>query len=230
MPETVTIARRFQGVTGRGQGGHAAGLLTERVDGAATVDFFSPIPIERPLSVRHERDRWELVDGETLVLRARPYDGPISVPAPAGVPEAEAARRRAPLEDHRSVPDCFSCGTVVGTMQVHAGPLEGRPEHATPWTPPDWTAGPAGTVLDRFVWAAIDCPAGWRAASGSARGRSAVTGQMQASITGPIVPGHTYALVAWADEWKGRRVAAGTSLFDEEGTLLASSQSIWISV
>jgi hypothetical protein len=230
MSETVTIARRFQGVTGRGQGGHAAGLLTERIEGPAAVDFFNLIPIERPLAVRHDRDRWELVDGETLILRARPYHREIRVPGPATLEEAESARRRAPLEDHRRVPDCFSCGTAEGTMQVHAGPLQGRPEFATPWTPPAWTAGPDGVVLERYVWAAIDCPAGWRAATGAARGRPSVTGQMQASISGPILPDRTYALVAWADEWRGRRVAAGTSLYDEGGRLLASSQSIWISV
>jgi hypothetical protein len=231
MSETVSIDERFQGVTGQGQGGHAAGLLAERIDGQASADFFSPIPIGRSLTVHPGDGRFELVDAGTLVLRVRPTDNEIVVPAPATIDEAADAQTRSPVHRHAVVPDCYSCGTVAGTMAVHAGPLSGRPEFATTWTPPAWSADADGQVLDRHVWAATDCPAGWCAGSAEDGSfRLAVTGSMTAAMLGRVDAGVTYAIVAWAGPWKGRRVHAGTALFDAAGSCLAATTSTWIAL
>ncbi|HDH03148.1 MAG TPA: hypothetical protein ENH15_02755 [Actinobacteria bacterium] len=230
MAETITIPTRFQGVTGLGQGGYAAGLLAERIDGPATADFFNPIPLDRPLDLVRSNDRLELHDGPSLILRVRPFTGEIGTPEPVSIDDAEAARQRSPVHDHDVIPDCFSCGTIPDSMQVHAGPLPDRQDFATPWTPPEWAGNTNGIVADRYVWAAIDCPSGWRATTLSAKLLNAVTGQMRTKVTAPILTGQTYALVSWSDPWKGRRVKAGTALFDQNGTCLATSQAVWISI
>jgi len=231
MTETIIIERRFQGVSGQGQGGHTAGLLAERIEGTSVADFFSPIPLDTPLRVREHGRRLELIDGENLILRVRASDTDLPLSEPASVAEAAAAQRRSPVRRHPVVPDCYSCGTVDGTMQVHAGKLEGRAEFATTWTPPAWTADLHGNVLPRHVWAAIDCPSGWCAGTledGSFR--LAVTGSMAARLFTPVPSGETHVIVAWADDWKGRRVRAGSALFDRHGRRLAASTSTWIAL
>ena len=115
-------------------------------------------------------------------------------------------------------------------VQLQSAPLEGRMDFATTWTPPEWSAAADGSVLDRFVWAAIDCPSGWRAGSVGSEFRLAVTGEMRAEVYGPIQLGSTYALVAWAGDWRGRRVTAGTALFSEDRACLAASESMWVAV
>ncbi len=231
MAETITIDRRYQGVTGRGQGGYAAGLLAQRISGPARVDFFNPIPLNHPLEVRSSGERWELLNGDTLILRVRPHNGDLWAPAVATLEEAEAAMADSPVYRHRVVPDCYSCGTVATSMGVHPGPLPGRDEFATIWTPPPWAADSQGLVLAQHVWAATDCPGGWKAGTTEKGGfRLAVTGQMSMSLIGPVVEGRTYAIVAWSGEWKGRRVKAATALFDEYGTCLASTASTWIAL
>jgi len=228
--ETITIPTRFQGVTGLGQGGYTAGLLAERIEGPSTADFFNPIPLDRPLDLVESNGRLELHDGQTLILRVRAFSGTIRSADPVSIEDAEVARQRSPVYTTGAIPDCFSCGTIPESMGVHAGPLSDRQDFATSWTPPDWSNGEDGVVQDRYVWAAIDCPSGWRATTLGDELLQAVTGQMHTSITGTIVQGRTYALVTWSDPWKGRRVKTGTALFDASGTRLAASEAVWISI
>lgn len=231
MDEQLTIPSRFQGVQGKGQGGHAAGLLAEHIRGPATADFFVPIPLDRPLQLRGDDARLELLDGDALVLRVRARGENLAVPDPVTVADAADAQRRSPVWDHPMVSDCYSCGTVPGTMEVHPGPLTGKPGYATTWTPPEWAGDGAGQVLPRHVWAAIDCPAGWCAGmQDGGRFRPAVTGSMTVQVLGQVPMGLTYAISAWTEPWKGRRVSAGTALFDATGRCLAVSSSVWIAL
>lgn len=230
MKGPVTVEARFQGVAGRGQGGYSAGLIAEHLSGQVNATFHAPIPLDTPLEVEPAGSGWRLLQGDTLVLRARPSDKTIRPVEPVGLDEAARAKAQSPVYTHDVLPDCFSCGTRPGSMELHAGPLEGRSEHATTWVPPDWSVGPDGRTLPRFVWAALDCPAGWKAGTDGAGFRAAVTGEMWMELDHPVPAGQTYAVVAWSDPWQGRIVEAGTALFDGSGTCLARSQSMWIAV
>lgn len=230
MKGPVTIERRFQGVAGRGQGGYSAGLLAEHLSGQVSATFHAPIPLDAPLAIEPVGSGWRLMDDQTLVLRAKPSDRPIRRPEPAGLEQARKARSRSPVRTFDVLPDCFSCGTRAGSMELHAGPLDDRAEYATSWAPPDWSADGEGLVRPRFIWAALDCPAGWKAGTDGTGFRAAVTGEMWAQIHRPVPAEGTYAIVAWSDPWKGRMVQAGTALFDASGACLAESESMWIAV
>jgi hypothetical protein len=74
------------------------------------------------------------------------------------------------------------------------------------------------------VWAALDCPGYFAVADG----RLAVLGRMAAAIDAYPAIGATYVVLGWPIAREGRKLRAGTALFDAAGTLLARSQQTWI--
>ena len=229
MSNEITLSPRFQGATGKGHGGYVAGLMSEAIIGRATVDFSATIPLGRPLQITTTERATYLNDGDTAVLRIRPTTKDIHVPAPVTIEQALAAQARSPVHTFNTLPDCFSCGTGRDSMNVHAGPVDGRDVYATTWTPSPESSGGATTVaLPRYVWGAIDCPSGWIIGTSGEGFRMSVTGEMWAEVFAPVRVGVTHVLVAWGDTWRGRRANAGTSLFDADGTCLAAAQSMWI--
>ena len=65
--ETFTIAARFNGPPGSGNGGYVCGRIARHIRGASAVTLRAPPPLETPLRVTREGDRVALFDGETLL-------------------------------------------------------------------------------------------------------------------------------------------------------------------
>jgi len=98
---------------------------------------------------------------------------------------------------------------------------------ATPVTYPDWTA--SSHLVDReHLWAPVDCAAGYAVAFGGAD-RTPFTGWLTVDVHRGIEPGRGAVVVALAaPEWDGRKRAARSAMYTEDGELVVTSESLWI--
>lgn len=222
----ITVPQRFQGIDGIAQGGHIAGLVAGHLGDAVAITFRNPCPLDRPLDLIDGR----LLDGDTVILESAPA-GDISA-APDFVAWSDAVAAREWAEHQPGIPrvsHCFSCGSDPASLRVHAGRVDGSGIFATPLTHPRWTA-PEGTVEHRFLWAPVDCAAGWRVSLDD-RARPAVTGRLQVTVRTEVEPGTRLVVVADAEpEWNGRKRRARSAIYRDDGELVAAAESLWIAL
>lgn len=225
----LTIAERFNGPSGSGNGGYSAGLLAAELEGPAVVSLRSPVPLDRPLDLVREDGTVRAFDGETLVAEAEPAAAlTLDVPAPVAAAEARAAMRdySAPREGPFS--RCFVCGPArEDCMEVFASQVPGRDGLvATTWTPPAWSADADGVVRPEFVWAALDCPTYF-----AVYGREPVLGflvRQQVEIEAPIRVGVEHVVLAWPLAADGRKRSAGAAVLGPEGEQLARCGALMV--
>lgn len=210
------------------QGGHIAGLVADRLDHEVAVTFRAPCPLDEELSLDLIAGR--LVHGDTVILETTPDDTAPKPPAFVAWDAAVAARNWAEEQPSmQNVSTCFSCGSGPHSLRVHAGRVDGTTLYASPLVHPRWT-GPNGLVEHRFLWAPIDCAAGWRVAIGPGA-RPAVTGRLRVRVHRDVQPGDRLIVVADAEPgWDGRKKRARSAIYTEDGSLVAASESLWIAV
>jgi hypothetical protein len=218
---TVTIDRRYRGPLTSANGGYAAGLLGARLGAAAEVTLRRPPPLERALTVRRERDRLLLGDGDELVAEAIPGDPHVRPPVPPTAEEAEAAAAGVGPFGPPAFAECFVCGRRDdgSGLGIHPGPVPGRDRLvATTWVAHD--------VTPEVVWAAIDCPGAY-AAGDPGRGEI-VLGRMTARIDRLPEDGERCIVAGWPLGEDGRKLYAGTALYGASDEMLAVSRQVWI--
>lgn len=229
MTGGISIDPRFQGISGIGQGGHFAGLLAERRRAPTRVWFRAPIPLGRNMSLDEREETLVVRDGPTEIALAENAAVQTDPPPAVSLDEADQGRRWALRRRILRAEGCFSCGMGPESFRVHAGRVRGG-LFATPYTPPPWTAGPEGTVSDRFLWAALDCAAGWTVSLDGPT-TPAVTGWLAAEIATAVAPGTPLVVVAAAEDgWTGRKRMASSAAYTGDGTLVAKADSLWIAV
>jgi hypothetical protein len=108
--------------------------------------------------------------------------------------------------------------------------VDGRKVVAAPWTPGSALADEGGDVRREFVWAALDCPGAWSLFDGSGIDRAVVLGRLAARLLAPVRPGERCVIVGWPLGEDGRKLYAGTALFDEGGDLRALARATWIKI
>jgi hypothetical protein len=229
MTESITVAGRFNGPQGSGNGGYAGGLVAGLIDGPAEVSLRSPVPLDRPLTVSREGEEVRLLDGETLVAEAHP-GAAVDAEVPAVVTVAQARRAeeryRAPADGLFS--ECFVCGRArEDSFHVYAGELEDGSMVAATWTPPAWTAGEDGIVRPEFVWAALDCPTYFATHIGADLTISFLVRQ-NVTIHAPVLPDEEDVVIAWPIELDGRKRSAGAALLSEHGDVLATARALMV--
>lgn len=79
--QSLTIARRFRGPPGSGNGGYVCGLIGKRFRGAAEVRLLKPPPLNKPLALHQGDDKVQLLDGELII--AEGYQCQLDQVAPA---------------------------------------------------------------------------------------------------------------------------------------------------
>jgi hypothetical protein len=137
-----------------------------------------------------------------------------------------AGRYRGPAEGVFS--RCFVCGRArEDAFGVFAGEVEGRELVASPWTPPPWTADPAGQVLPEFVWAVLDCPMYFATHLGG-EPTASVLARLAARVDAPVVAGREHVVIAWPIEVAGRKRHAGSAVLSSEGETLAVARGLLI--
>jgi hypothetical protein len=222
-----------------GHGGYVAGLLVDHVGAAGDrpveVTLRRPVPLDTDLELVTTEGGVELRRGDELIAEAKPADDEtvikgLDVPPPPTIDAARAAEAASPslYDNGRGVhPICFGCGNVRSDdegLQVFAGPVEvgGRQQVAGVWRP-----GSSERTTDGWLLAALDCPGAF----------AFITEGTRAGLLGRIVfqrlrpsavdPAAEHVVTGWQIGVDGRKMFAGTALFDADGGLLAAAKATW---
>lgn len=229
MTTHVTIASRFCGPPRSGNGGYCAGLVAGGMKGAVEVTLRRPLPIDRTLRLECG-DGVVLRDGDDVLLEARPSRLALDVPpAPSFEVATSMSRRFTALASH-PFPACFVCGParVPGDgLRIFAGGAPDGELVGAPWVPDHSLAGGGDRVRPEFLWAALDCPGYFAVARA---GETAVLGRMIAEVDRSVAPGDRCVVVAWPIARSGRKLQAGTALYDGSGALRGRSLQTWITI
>ena len=231
MTMEIEVTRHFAGPPTMGHGGYVAGLLAARTAGPVQVTLRRPVPLDEPLDlVDLDGDRHELRRGDEVLVESEPARLELEVPAAPSVEQAAAAEEGSPSHyDGRGVhPTCFGCGAQrEGGLRIFAGPLEvgGTRQVAAPWRPGEEHAGTDGSVATTWVLAALDCPGAFAfIAEGT---RAGLLGRIVFEQLGPVAVGSDLVVTGWQIATEGRKMFAGTALFDATGTRLAAARATW---
>ena len=121
---SVTIAERFNGPPGSGNGGYVCGLVASEVGTSAQVTLFQPPPLGVPLVLqRTVPGVVRLLNGDAVVAEGRDGTPTVSLPSPPSIDEArEAAERYAALDPaEHPYPTCFVCGPAHPSGPLSVG-------------------------------------------------------------------------------------------------------------
>jgi hypothetical protein len=228
---TVTIAPRFNGPPGSGNGGYVCGLMANLIECPSAAALRVPPPLEKPLTLaRDQTGAVRLQDGDLLIGEATPlaHFDLAAPPAPTLAEARAAAKRYAGLSDHR-YPTCFVCGTgrpARDGLDIFTGAVEGRDLVACTWTPGADLADANGVVRSEFVHAALDCPSYWALPHA---GKPALLARLVSSIdAAPPHAGEELIVAAWPIASDGRKHRGAAALYSGEGALIARSEALWI--
>lgn len=227
--QTVTIAPRFNGPPGSGNGGYVCGLMARHIAGASEASLRAPPPLNAPLQIVRVDERIELRDGDTLLGEARPATLTLEAPPAPSLAQAEAAQARyLGHADHR-YPSCFVCGTARPAhdgLDLFTGKVEGRDLVASAWRPGADLADAGGVLHEDFIHAALDCPTYWAL---PLAGKPALLARMTCSIDAPAPRvGAPLIVAAWALSSDGRKHRGASALYTADGALIARAEALWI--
>jgi hypothetical protein len=227
--DIVRIDRRFCGPPDSGNGGYFAGLTAAPLGGSdVVVTLRAPAPLDIDLRRESDGERAALFDGERLLAEAAPLAVTGSVPVPPSLDAALAAEHHFVAATH-VYPGCFVCGpdrAADDGWRIFAGPFA-RERVAAVWTPPSDCAGDDGHVARPFLWAALDCP-GYFAVQD--RAQLALLGRIAVRIHDDVRPGEPLIVQAWGAGSEGRKHRAGTALHRADGSLVAQSDQLWVTL
>ena len=105
---------------------------------------------------------------------------------------------------------------------------------AAPWLPDVSLVGETGRVKTEFLWAALDCPAGWAAVNL----KNALypdtpyilLGRFVAEVIKGLKSGQNCVTIGWPIGKEGRKLFSGSAILSENGDLLAAGRAIWIAI
>jgi hypothetical protein len=238
MTETLVIAPRFRGPPDSGNGGYVCGRVAACVDGPAEVTLRRPPPLAAPMTIESTGDGaiW-LRDGDAVVAEGRraPQNLPIATPDPVSIAEARTAGAGSLLRNDPEAhpfPACFACGPdrpPGDGLRVIVGPVAGRPLAADVWYPDEALADADGCVQPEFLWAALDCAGGVGAIDDSVPGDLAfVLGRLAVRQLEPVLPDKPYVVAGWRVTEDGRKLTAGSAVFNAAGKNVALAFATWI--
>jgi hypothetical protein len=227
MTTHVTIASRFCGPPQSGNGGYCSGLAASGMEGAVEVTLRRPPPLEQTLRVERSTGR-VLNDAGEVVAEARPAHLALDVPSAPSFEDAESMSQRFRGFTIHAFPTCFVCGPVRAPgdgLRIFPGGATGDGFVSAPWVPDHSLAGEDGRIGPEFLWAALDCPGYFAVAN---PGERALLGRMTAEVESTVTSGEPCVVVGWAIGRSGRKLEAGTALYDAAGMLRGRSRQTWI--
>ncbi|MGO8827826.1 MAG: hypothetical protein ACLQT5_01135 [Steroidobacteraceae bacterium] len=235
--DTVIIDPRYNGPTSTsGHGGWVAGSLARRFGtGSVSVTLRAPAPLAVSMLVRWRDDGTATLDNDgTLIAEAAVAPLELDVPRAPDPNEAEAAgvlaqKVSAQRGANRPYAYCFGCGFARSDgLRIVPGPVGADGIVATTWAPPSVVAGTSGQLTVESTWAALDCAGGIAWIHRLPAGTAIVTARMTAVIDRPLQVGHRYTVIGWPIAQEGRKLHAGTAIFDTIGNVQARSRQLWL--
>ncbi len=228
----IIIDKRFCGPKASANGGCAAGVLAKAVGGRALeVTLKSPPPLGEPISIRQaDGGAYEAFHRETLIATIAP--GSVSIDPPPLPRDADiAAAHDAYVRDGGMTlvyPYCFVCGKKRqgdDGLRIFAGAAPDSPVNADFWTPASGLADEDGLVGAEFLWGALDCPGAFALRMDDA---FVLLGRFTAEITRRPAPGEKLIVAAWRTGQEGRKHFSASALYDENRTVIAAANAVWI--
>lgn len=227
--DPLVIDRRFCGPESSANGGYFAGSVSARAGRTLTVRLIKPPPLEVPLEiVQLADDRLEIMSGSERVGEAVPATLELEARSPPSYFQAVEASRRYVGFAHHRFPTCFVCGTARQRgdgMRIFAGPIAERDLVASPWVPDGSLDRGDGKVRPEFMSAALDCPGAYAAGAGD---RMLLLGEITVHVDRLVHVGEPCTVIGWALESSGRKHAAGTAIFGEDGEVCGRARALWI--
>lgn len=225
----LIVASRFCGPQDSANGGYFAGCVAARAGRTVTVRILRPPPLDTPLETVELADgTMAVTSGAERIGEARNAELVLESPsAPSYFEAVEASRGYAGFAHHR-FPSCFVCGTrrTRGDgMRIFAGPIAERDLVAAPWVPDVSLDRGDGKVRPEFMSAALDCP-GFYAASPD--DRMMLLGEITVHVNRLVHVGERCTVIGWALEASGRKRAAGTAVYAEDGEVCGLARALWI--
>jgi hypothetical protein len=234
---TVIVAADHCGPATSGNGGYAAGLVAGALLRAhdlpavggpwVEVTLRAPVPLQTPLTLDAASG---VVTADGLLVaesRVVQTDAPV-VPAVAavGVREARAAEQHYLGLRVHPFPTCWVCGPQGAGYRLRPGAVAPG-ETACTWTVPPAAAPDGEPVPVEAVWAALDCPGGWTALSGTT---VLVLGRLTARVVAVPALGETCVVTGRRLDTQGRKVVTGTTVWGSDGREVGRALATWISL
>jgi hypothetical protein len=234
--DTVIIDSRYNGPKTSGNGGWVAGSLARLLGtGSVSVTLRAPAPLAVPMFVRWQGDGSATLDHDgALIAEATVAPLQLDVPKAPDPKEAGAAgvlaqKVSAQLGADWPYAHCFSCGFARSDgLGIVPGPVGRDGMVATTWTPPSPMADASGQLAVEATWAALDCSAGIAWTHRLGVGTAMVTARITAVIDQPLQVGRQYTVIGWPITQEGRKLHAGTAIFDAAGNVRARSRQLWL--
>jgi hypothetical protein len=238
MTEQITIDRRFNGPPNSGHGGYVCGIIAGHIGPCAEVTLRSPPPLGLPLTVEKMEDgEVHLSDAKVTIAVGRQAELRLDIPDPPTLEDCTKAAKAYPGFETHPFPTCFGCGhlRIQGDgLRIFSGPVNGSEVMAAPWLPDASLAGKTGSVRAEFLWAALDCPAGWAVVNLLNTlfpdGSYILLGRFVAEVKEGLEPGQNCVTIGWPIGNEGRKLFSGSAIFSESGELFAAGKATWIAV
>jgi hypothetical protein len=232
-PDSLTIPPRFAGPPGSANGGYTSGRLAAclTTGGPVTVTLWRPPPLSRALRVECDPDECRLLDDEDLVAVARRDSFQGDAPTVVSIDQAACAEPSYAGRAQHPFPTCFVCGPdrKPGDGMLLSPGRGARGQTACRWTPDASLAAGEGEPVAAvpFVWAALDCPAGW---ASDIESRPLVLGRMTAECERLPPVGESCVVVGAVRGTERKKTFTSSALYDRDGALLARAEHTWIAV
>lgn len=226
----VTVDSRFHGPADSGNGGYVSGLLAAHIKGPAEITLRQPPPLGTELCVKQMGEgQFHLLADEVLIAEGRPSQIEIEVPRCPSFEAAQLASQNYVGFKEHWFPTCFVCGPDRSDgLGIFAGPVPGEELVAAPWIPAEWLADERGYVEQKFLWASLDCPGAYIIPRNDNTAK--VLGRITVELIAKVRPGMKLVAMGWYRGSEGRKHYVGTALCNEDGTVLAQADAVWISL
>ena len=225
----LVIDKRFCGPANSANGGYFAGCVAALAGRTVAVRLLKPPPLDTALEVVELADgRLAVMSGSERIGEAASAALALDIRKPPSYFEAVEASRRYVGFTHHRFPTCFVCGTARHRgdgMRIFAGPIAERDLVAAPWVPDGSLDRGDGKVRPEFMSAALDCPGAYAAGVDD---RMLLLGEITVHLDRLVRVGEPCTVIGWALEASGRKHAAGTAIFGEDGAACGRARSVWI--
>ena len=239
---SVTIPAKYKGPPNIANGGYVCSLFSGYIDGACDVMIKLPTPLDRELQIRSNGNGFfYLMDGDQVIIQAKPGAMDLAVPDAPSYEEAVAASQTSialkptpypNVTGHGIHPICFCCGADVpdgAGLKIHPGRVAGANLVAAPWTPAREYGNEHGCVRPEFIWTALDCPGAY-ALWELTETKPAMLGRLIGRIERSLRCGEPCVVASWPVGNDGRKLYAGTALFNARGQIVGRTLATWFAL